>query len=421
MLSFRPTRLGWMPTTCIYLCVGFLVLGSLPACDLFEKSNPSTSLRLGDLNWKKTLVYDEVDNTQPLLVEGVAYVAADHHLSAYDVETGDRLWQSTPLRSRGRIFGKTVLHDDGTLFLNDVNVIRGFDASTGTVLWKTVIPEYRTLGGNTMGESGDYLYVGGDRELVEISKIDGAITRRFPFGTDLRPSTNHEVEDPVYSSDGIIYLPVAMYRDDAPTTEGRVHAFDPETEEIIWTYETPTTYQESQSMAERASTSSTADSLRSSGAVYGLAVSADYVVAPSGQLLTALDRRTGEVVWQRTYTDTGFDYGATISEGVVYVGSVGERVYAVELDTGRQLWDAYSPGSITTILTVKDDYVYLCNEAGGQIWVFDKRTGETVWNSFPPGHRQNDYLTYLSPLGVGEKYMVNVGSREIYALKRTND
>ncbi|WP_103029027.1 PQQ-binding-like beta-propeller repeat protein [Salinibacter altiplanensis] len=60
----------------------------------------------------------------------------------------------------------------------------------------------------------------------------------------------------------------------------------------------------------------------------------------------------------------------------------------------------------------------LYNGAGGELWVLDAETGEVIWHSCPPEFSEDDRFTYLSPLGVGENHMVNVGSRKIYGVTR---
>jgi outer membrane protein assembly factor BamB len=149
---------------------------------------------------------------------------------------------------------------------------------------------------------------------------------------------------------------------------------------------------------------------------YDADISDDLVVFPAGQTIYALDRFTGEKRWETFFEEDAFDIGISIGKGMVYVGSLQQHVYALDLQTGEVLWQTYSPGSITTILTVKDGRVYFCNEAGGQLWVLDAKTGKVIWNGFPPEYEEDQDYYYLSPLAVGEGYMVNVGSRKMYGL-----
>ena len=73
--------------------------------------------------------------------------------------------------------------------------------------------------------------------------------------------------------------------------------------------------------------------------------------------------------------------------------------------------------SNTSIPTVQDGRLYFTNSGGGDIWVLDTRDGSVIYNKKPPGHSKDSFDVYISSLGVGEGYMVNVGSRAVYCLK----
>lgn len=397
----------------IHLIAAFglsLLVGTCSGCDStpFVNGNDSST---PEVVWEYDLKNDLLDNTQPLLLDGTAYVVADHYLFAFDAETGEQHWKSKKqISTGGTISGKVVLHDGNRLFLRNGSAIWVFDRSSGVDLWKGFIPDFQSEGGSIMAQTSDHLYIPGEWELVQMDKSDGDIVRRIPFDTSLPDSVNHGVSSPVPGPEGMVYVPTGFYREGYGATEGRMHAMDPATGEIQWAFKP--------SPRKLPPRPGSQDSVLTDTAIYGADVSGDYVVFPTGQSIFALDRTTGEKRWRQFYSDDGFDYGLTIKNGVVYVGSVGERVYALDLQTGEQLWSTRTRGSITTILTVRDGDVYFCNEAGGELWVLDAETGEVIWHSYPPEFSEDDRFTYLSPLGVGKNYMVNVGSRKIYGLTR---
>jgi outer membrane protein assembly factor BamB len=61
----------------------------------------------------------------------------------------------------------------------------------------------------------------------------------------------------------------------------------------------------------------------------------------------------------------------------------GENVYALDLQTGEQLWRTKIRGSISTTLTIRDGTVYFCNESGGELWMLDAEGGEVLCHSYP--------------------------------------
>lgn len=271
--------------------------------------------------------------------------------------------------------------------------------------WRTYVKNFDADW--TMSQNTAHLFVGGDNEVMRLRKADGAVDLRIPIEQLEPEDVKQNAHSPVVSNDGILYVPTGFYRESFGATEGNFLAFDAQTGNYRWGFDIPN---RKEKLAGRR------DSSYVDAATYGADISDDLVVFPAGQTIYALNRFTGEKQWETFFEGDAFDLGVTIKDGVVYVGSLQEHVYALDLGTGEILWQTYSPGSITTILTVQDERVYFCNEAGEQLWVLEATTGEVIWNGFPPEFDEDRSYTYLSPLAVGEGYMVNVGSEKIYAL-----
>ena len=89
-----------------------------------------------------------------------------------------------------------------------------------------------------------------------------------------------------------------------------------------------------------------------------------------------------------------------MAEGVVYIFSQDHRLYAVDRQTGQELWNfetntVYSPASPT----VADGQVYLVID--GQLYVLDGQTGREVWRfQLIPGAN-------LTPVVTGDVVLVN--------------
>lgn len=159
------------------------------------------------------------------------------------------------------------------------------------------------------------------------------------------------------------------------------------------------------------------DTLTTDAGIYAVDTHEDEIVFPAGQSIVSLDRYTGEKRWEQFFEDEGFNNSLSIAEGIIYTGALTGNVLALRADNGEMLWKQRTPGSITSQLVVQEERVHFCNNGGGQIWVLDAENGRVIWHGFPPEYNQGDrYATYLSPLAVGEGYMVNVGAKKVYAL-----
>jgi len=88
-----------------------------------------------------------------------------------------------------------------------------------------------------------------------------------------------------------------------------------------------------------------------------------------GATIYALHAQTGRKVW--TYEGGWINTEGAIANGIVYFGELGGRFYALNANTGAQMWDVYLDASPA----VTDGVVYVGGAA------LDARTGALLWNS----------------------------------------
>ncbi|HEY2056583.1 MAG TPA: PQQ-binding-like beta-propeller repeat protein [Solirubrobacterales bacterium] len=72
--------------------------------------------------------------------------------------------------------------------------------------------------------------------------------------------------------------------------------------------------------------------------------------------LVAVDLETGKVVWDNKYPSSAYG-DATFSEGVVYTTLFGGEIVAVEAATGKELWKAKLPAGANSPVAVSGEYV----------------------------------------------------------------
>ena len=81
-------------------------------------------------------------------------------------------------------------------------------------------------------------------------------------------------------------------------------------------------------------------------------------VGSDDNYLYALDADTGTLLW-RYETDDEVDSSPAVVDGVVYVGSDDDYLYALAADTGRLLWRLETGDDINSSPTVKNDIIYI--------------------------------------------------------------
>ena len=124
--------------------------------------------------------------------------------------------------------------------------------------------------------------------------------------------------------------------------------------------------------------------------------------------LHALDAAAGDLLWGYQ-TDGAISSSPTVSVGVVYVGSQDAHLYALDAAAGDLLWRYKTSGDIWSTPTVSDGVVYVGSD-DAHLYALDAGTGELLWRY------QTDGAVFSSPtVSVGVVY---VGSQDahLYAL-----
>lgn len=94
-----------------------------------------------------------------------------------------------------------------------------------------------------------------------------------------------------------------------------------------------------------------------------------------GKFLCAIDAASGEQKWRTRLGNTSGAFGLLkVVDGVIYVGSKDEHLYAVNAENGELKWDFKTKDSIVTTPSVADGVVYI--GSGYSLYVIDAKTGE---------------------------------------------
>ena len=391
-----------------------LFFAACTGCDLFGGRTPE-----GD--GEATVVWSyPVENiyevkTGPAIEGDRVYAVADRRAYCFELDTGDLCWETPPLRGEGRTAarGDVVLLDERHLYTEWAGLVHALAKDDGSVVWRTVVDNFSTLGGRA-AQTEDRLFLPGIGEVVRLAKADGRVDLRIPL-TQLAPEgLEQTAKGPVISEEGLLYVPVGSYLEDAESTEGNLLVYDAETGAYEWGFEVPT--RKVSWPKQNPSDPFEPDSIWAGGACYAVALSGDRVFVSTETSIYALDRRTGEMQWERILNDGVWTSKMlAIGSGKVFVGSSNGFAYALDLQTGEVTWSLDTPGFIDNVLAAHGR-LYFCSSGSSSIWVVDAETGEVIWNGVPPEHERDDFYGYASPLAVSDDYMVNVGSHAIYAL-----
>ena len=87
--------------------------------------------------------------------------------------------------------------------------------------------------------------------------------------------------------------------------------------------------------------------------------------------------RTVEEVWRFATGDTVSASSPTVSGGVVYIGSSDGHLYAIDGDTGTEVW-SFTAGPISASPAFSDGVVYV-GSFDHNVYAVDTATGEERW------------------------------------------
>lgn len=152
------------------------------------------------------------------------------------------------------------------------------------------------------------------------------------------------------------------------TGDGKVYGLDGGTGKTIWIYDR------------------TVPTLSLRGTSAPVIVGDKVVAGFDGGRLAALDLHTGRLLWETPITEprgrselermVDIDGDPVVRDGIIYAGSFQGRLAAVQLETGQIVWARQV--STYSGFTADDSFLYL-TDSSSQILAIDRFTGTTVW------------------------------------------
>ena len=304
-------------------------------------------------------------------------------IQAFDVRSGALIW-SVP---RPPNSPANVVVRDGRVFAAGSSIL-ALDAASGRELWQFKPDTTATFGRITVDDYAVYIGTASHR-VYALSTTDGTAL----WSVDIGPEWNYpSVVRGISVSGDTLYIGAEQWRaQNGYIASGWLVALNRYTGAVLWRYSIG-------SGNERRN-------VASQPTVAGrLLLASDHF----GSSFFAVDRFTGEEVW-RVNGDLGF-FGPVdpprVVGDVAYAGSSDTFVYAVALDTGRELWKTRVPASIRAYATCGDRV--FANYQG--VAVLDRRTGKLLNTMYD---RNEEFTT--SGFAVHDGRVFVLGTKAVYA------
>lgn len=402
----------------VKIIVYVIALSSVAAaCELFGGNEERNG---GEAVWSVKNQEILTVSTQPALDKTRVYFIQDAKLKAYTLAEGNQVWSNQICRQGTSCdYSRKIIQTEDKLYIDQGFNIQAHSKITGRVVWATDITddarEVSGIGSPIMSQDTQYLYAGRNGYVLKLRKDTGEIAGRFELDRLVPEGVTQGSTEPVISpfGDDILYVPTHYYDRTTPGEEefgANMFAFDASTGELKW--ETRVEYKIDNHYSEQAG-----DSIVVSPPIYDIELTNSSIVALQGKSVIVLNRYNGDIRWFQNFPGSGFDVGLAVKDESIYAASVGHHAHRLDLKTGEVIWTRNITYANTSIPTVQNGRMYFNNSGGGGIWVLRTEDGSVIYHKNTPRYAQDDFDVYISSLGVGEGYMVNVGSKAVYCLR----
>jgi outer membrane protein assembly factor BamB len=299
--------------------------------------------------------YHRCDNrTFPTIAKGLAlFAGSDGYLQAVDILTGTQKWEFDPKLESSVSFPPFFpLIVDNMAYISLRDTVYSIDLSTGQPKMSFKI-EFEVTSDHLLSNKG-VLYVGCGDQLYAFEIATGKekwkinVSEKSPGRTFF------------WQADGILHAlvdEIVLFGQE----DGSLYAIDTNTGKQIWKY----------------------TALNGGAGFPAIANGVVYVGSSDGDLY-ALDLKTGETRW-RLMTRRGRAHAPAVVGGSVYFAS-GQYLYAVESDSGRELWEFKTAGYVLGYPIINDEIVcFASHDSKPQvadrdyIQALDVNTGKERW------------------------------------------
>ncbi len=342
---------------------------------------------------------------QPAIENGKVYYISDASLVCRELESGDEIWK-TNMGNTTNIFSNKLIFSDNKLFINHRDYVRCYNAEDGSLVWTNNSPEIGSLTHHSiLAETQSDLFVSSYNKVFRLSKADGEINKLIQIQSQVSGSRYAgRIEKITVSEENYLYIPSGYYPGGpSGNTDGYIWCYNSEGE-YIWEYKIP---------HRKYWFPGAQDSVQAPSDALVCALFEDYVVTKAGKSVMALNRFTGELIWEKFFENDSFLFGGlAAANGKVFAGSNGDYIYCFDIETGEQLWKVHTGATVASPIIPKGKVLYYCNNFGSGIWIIDQDNGNVIWHE-----KETSDGGYYSPLAVNDDYMVNIGNMNIFCFK----
>jgi len=355
--------------------------GNIAHTGVYDSLGPK---QLGGVKWKFTAGGPIV--TSPTIADGVVYIAAmDGHLYAIDEETGKEKWN---FKSRMPIASSAAIANGMAYFVSSAGSLAAIDIATGKPKWvlpteyerkfeaknlhglpspAQTIPDAWDLFTSSPSVANGKVYFGsGDSNVYAVDAQSGVLQWKFA------------TKDVVHSSPAVVNNTVYI-----GSWDSYLYAIDADTGLEKWSFksgEDPVIHNQV--------------GFQSSPAVVDGVV---YIGCRDAHVY-AIDAATGHKKWDYPTSKSWVIGTPAVYNGAVYVGtSDSSRFMALDAKNGRLRFNFDAKAYMFSSAAIAGDIAYV-GDHNGKLYAIDIKTGKLVWE-FQTEAAKTDRMKVMNPDG----------------------
>jgi len=235
-----------------------------------------------------------------------------------------------------------------------------FDAADGSELWRRSTTETPTPAGPFDGQGIVVLADQDAGALVGVDVVTGEEQWRVESS-----------EAPLANSPTV----TAVWEVASPGTASRFRGIDRVTGDELWISDTQLSDQSGVFVG------------RSPAAVLG-----EVVAVPTGESVTAIDMRTGAMLWLASQ----LAHLVAADETIVGISATTGRVTAIDADSGQERWNAPGRPSYGGLLAAGDGVIVVVDSASPELVAYELASGDERWRATPASHVEPQLISGTS-------------------------
>ena len=169
---------------------------------------------------------------KPIIENGYTYIAADSTIKCIKLENGELVWETSLGYISGSIESSKLLDSGNQLFLNNNNWVKSFDKIDGKLIWETIIDNFNPINFSIMSQNNYSLLLGGQGEVIKLSKQTGAIELRIKIDELIPAGYTQLAYNPIISEDGFIYVSTGWF--DGAKNKGNILCYNSNSGKFVW-------------------------------------------------------------------------------------------------------------------------------------------------------------------------------------------